>query len=151
MTISAGILLYRMHQKDVQFLLVHPGGPFFKNKNKGWWTIPKGEPEEGEALLTTAIREMAEETGITVTAPEPLGHIKQKGGKVVHAWACRGDWNPDQGLPTNLFEMEWPPKSGIRKAFPEIDQARWFDYQSAKDHINEAQIPLLNRALKASR
>jgi predicted NUDIX family NTP pyrophosphohydrolase len=148
MTTSAGILLYRMDNSGPQFLLVHPGGPYFRKKDKGWWTIPKGIPEEGEKLENTAIREMKEETGIDVTGLRPLGSIKQKGGKEVHAWAATGHWNEEDGLPENTFEIEWPPRSGKKQAFPEIDKAEWMTYEKARDCINQAQIPLLDRLME---
>ncbi|MFA0962146.1 NUDIX domain-containing protein [Roseivirga sp. BDSF3-8] len=148
MTISAGILLYRKKGKSIEFLLVHPGGPFFKNKDKGWWTIPKGEPEEDEKLQDTATRELKEETGIEVHDNLiPLGQIKQKGGKTVHAWAAGGDWNPESGLPADTFEMEWPPRSGKKQSFPEVDQARWFTPEAPKEYINAAQTELIERLI----
>ncbi|MGB3183118.1 MAG: NUDIX domain-containing protein [Cyclobacteriaceae bacterium] len=148
MTTSAGILLYKIENSSYRFLLVHPGGPYFRKKDKGWWTIPKGEPEEGEELIETAKREMEEETGIVVSDPTPLGSIKQKGGKTVHAWAASGDWEPEEGLPENTFEIEWPPRSGKKQAFPEVDKAAWFTLDEAKDHINKAQIELLIRLVE---
>lgn len=145
---SAGILLCRKGQEGTEFFLVHPGGPFFAKKHEGWWTIPKGEPNEGEGLLACAIREFAEETGYT---PQPpfiqLGPITQKGGKTVYCWAAEGNLDP-LAISSNTFEMEWPPKSGKIKAFPEIDKAGWFSYEEAKVLINERQQAFLDAVLQ---
>lgn len=142
--ISAGLLLYRWQAEQLQVLLVHPGGPFFRNKDEGAWTIPKGEVNEGEDLLATACREFTEETGAAPAgAWLALTPIKQKGGKVVHAWAGRGEFDP-AGLRSNTFELEWPPKSGRLQKFPEVDRADWFALDQAKAKINAAQIPLLD-------
>src|SRR5471030_2159819 len=109
--ISAGLLMYRFRSGSLQVLLAHPGGPFFKNKDDGAWTVPKGEVEEGEDLLATAKREFAEETGIAPNGPFiELTPIRQKGGKIVHAWGFEGDCDP-KAVVSNLFKMEWPPKS----------------------------------------
>lgn len=144
---SAGILLYRLVSNETEFLLVHPGGPFFRNRNEGWWTIPKGEPMAGEDLLDCAVREFKEETGYH---PEPpyiaLSPIMQKGGKQVHAWACQGNVEP-ASIICNTFEMEWPPKSGKQVAFPEIDKAGWYSFDEAVKLINERQVPLLQQAM----
>ena len=133
--ISAGLLMYRdrtEHQASVEVLLVHPGGPFWKNKDDGAWTIPKGEVEAGEELLAAAIREFNEETGLTPIEPFlALGQVKHKSGKVVHAWAFRDDCDPTQ-IKSNTFEIEWPPKSGHRQEFPEIDRADFFDLSAAR-------------------
>ena len=126
--------------------MVHPGGPYFKNKDQ--WTIPKGMADPGESLLEAAIREFKEETGIT---PEPpfheLGNIRQKGGKQVFAWGFRGNWEFPQGIVSNTFQMEWPPKSGQIQEFPEVDQASWFSTAIAETKIIPAQIPLIKRVL----
>jgi predicted NUDIX family NTP pyrophosphohydrolase len=141
--ISAGLLLYKLEQGELQVLLVHPGGPFFRNKDPGAWTIPKGEVQEGEDLLATARREFAEETGVTPTGDFiSLMPIKQKGGKVVHAWAVAGNFNPAD-LKSNTFQLEWPPKSGKFAAFPEVDRAAWFTLAQAKEKINAAQLSLV--------
>jgi predicted NUDIX family NTP pyrophosphohydrolase len=141
---SAGILLYRLTGAGLEFFLVHPGGPFFAKKNEGWWTIPKGEPAEGEALLDTAIREFAEETGYTPQGPfTALEPITQKGGKKVYAWAAEGDLDADT-ITCNAFDMEWPPKSGKMASFPEVDKAGWFSLEEAKVWINERQAAFLN-------
>lgn len=148
---SAGILLHRSTPNGVEVLLVHPGGPLFARKDLGAWSIPKGEIEEGEELLAVAHRELAEETGFTAAGPAlPLGQITQRGGKVVHAWAVRGDADPSH-LRSNTFEMEWPPKSGRRREFSEVDRAQWFDLAEARLRINPAQVELLDRLEEALR
>jgi predicted NUDIX family NTP pyrophosphohydrolase len=146
---SAGILLYRQRggrQRGgtIEVFLVHPGGPFWKNKDDGAWTIPKGEPNTGEDKLAAAIREFAEETG-TVLAGDfrALPPIKQAGGKWVHAWALAGDFDPAT-LVSNEFEMEWPPHSGKRTRFPEVDRGAWFALEAARDKINKGQAALLD-------
>jgi predicted NUDIX family NTP pyrophosphohydrolase len=135
---------------DVHFLLAHPGGPFFKKKDEGAWTIPKGLPEPGEALLDAAQREFREETGFTVPEVEflPLGHIVQKGGKHVHAWAFVGTCDPEK-LVSNTCFVEWPPRSGKQLEIPEIDRVQFFSLHEAQSKIKEAQRPLLERALAA--
>lgn len=146
--LSAGLLMYRKQEGKIQFFLVHPGGPFFRNKDNGWWMIPKGLQEEGEDLLQTACREFEEETGIKPQPPFiPLGEIKQKAGKVVHGWAFSGRWNEADGFRCNTFKTEWPYKSGRWQEYPEVDQAGWFSYEEACIKINAAQIPLLDRLI----
>jgi len=136
--ISAGILLYRIRDDNVEVLLVHPGGPFFRNKDAGSWSIPKGETDDDEDLLA-----VEEETGLKPAGPfVPLKPIKQKGGKIVHAWACAGDCDPSQ-LKSNTFTLEWPPRSGKLQEFPEVDRAEFFDLATAKLKINSAQAALL--------
>jgi predicted NUDIX family NTP pyrophosphohydrolase len=143
--ISAGLLLYRSTPNGVEVLLVHPGGPFWARKDLGAWSIPKGEVEEGEELLAVAHRELAEETGFTAPGPSlPLGEVRQKSGKLVHAWAVRADADPRE-LRSNTFEMEWPPRSGRMRAFPEVDRAEWFDIAEARRRINPAQAAFLDR------
>jgi predicted NUDIX family NTP pyrophosphohydrolase len=140
---SAGLLLYRFHNGMLQFLLVHPGGPFWKNKDDGAWTIPKGELTEGEEPVAAAIREFEEELGFKPTGPFiELTPIKQKAGKVVHAWGFEGDCEPSQ-IKSNTFTMEWPPRSGKQAEFLEVDRAGFFNLEDAKAKINPAQIPLL--------
>jgi len=135
--------MYRVTDGKLQVLLVHPGGPFFQKKDGGAWSIPKGEIETGEDLLNAAQREFEEETGFKPSPPFiALPPITQKGGKVVHAWACAGDCDP-RALRSNRFEMEWPPRSGRREEFPEIDCAEWFALADARRKIKPAQIPLL--------
>jgi predicted NUDIX family NTP pyrophosphohydrolase len=147
MKTSAGLLMYRKINDIPEYFLVHPGGPFFKNKDDGFWTIPKGEPEEGEELLETAQREFFEETGIKPIPPYiQLGQVKQKGGKVVHAWAFEKDCNDP--IQCNTFSIEWPPKSGIITSFPEVDLGGYFKYEEASLKINEAQAEFIKR-LKA--
>jgi predicted NUDIX family NTP pyrophosphohydrolase len=146
--ISAGLLMYRRRNDQVEFLLAHPGGPFFARKDDGVWTIPKGEAAPGENLLTRAQIEFAEEVGIR---PEnardwiELGSIKQKGGKIVHAWAFEGDLPESFECKSNLFEMEWPPGSGRHKKFPEVDRACFFSEEVARRKIKPTQVPLLDR------
>ena len=150
-SISAGLLMMKPVNSGMLYLLVHPGGPYFRNKDLGCWSIPKGLVAAGEDLLQAAIREFQEETGIMPRAPfHPLGQIKQKGGKIVHAWAFElpaelVNWDPKE-LVSNSFELEWPPKSGKVRIFPEIDQAGWFDIELAGRKINAAQIPFLEKA-----
>jgi predicted NUDIX family NTP pyrophosphohydrolase len=140
--ISAGILAYR-RARAVEVLLAHPGGPFWTKKDAGAWTIPKGLANDGEDLLATARREFTEETGFVARAPfVPLGAAKQKSGKTVHAFACEGDFDPAQ-LAGNTFEIEWPPKSGRRGSFPEIDRVNWFGLAAARVKILTYQLPFL--------
>lgn len=142
--VSAGLLMYRSHAGLLQVFLVHPGGPFFKNKDDGAWTIPKGEPNEGEELLAAAVREFGEETGIRTQGPYlPLGAVQQRGGKTVYAWAFAGDCDPAQ-LVSSQFTIEWPPRSGKQTAFPEVDRGGWFDLDEARQKINPAQVELLS-------
>ncbi len=141
---SAGILLYRKRGDLLEVFLVHPGGPLWKNKDEGVWSIPKGLVEEGEDLLQTALREFEEETGFSIDAREviPLNPVKQKSGKIVYAFAIEGDCEPEK-LHSNTFEMEWPPKSGKTGEFPEIDRGEWFGLKDAKAKINPGQIALI--------
>jgi predicted NUDIX family NTP pyrophosphohydrolase len=144
--VSAGILLFRRRPSGVEVLLAHPGGPLFTRKDAGHWTIPKGEVEPGEELLAVARREFEEETGHPPTAGQviDLGNIVQKGGKVVYAWGIEGDLDPETAV-SNTFEMAWPPRSGRREVFPEIDRVEWFGPEEARRRIKETQIPLLDR------
>ena len=143
------MLLYRFHNKMPQVLLVHPGGPFWIKKDRGAWSIPKGEFGLDEDPLDAAKRELEEETGIKATGGTfiELTPVKQKSGKLVHAWALHKDIDP-ASIRSNNFEMEWPPKSGNKKAFPEIDQAAWFNMDEAKKKVISAQAPLIDE-LKA--
>ncbi|MDD5032672.1 MAG: NUDIX domain-containing protein [Candidatus Pacebacteria bacterium] len=150
---SAGLLMYRVKNGKIEFLLGHPGGPFFKNKNNGFWTIPKGEIKKDEAPLETAEREFEEETGLKpIKEFIPLGEIIQKNDKKVFAWAFEStDWQDDNTISipqTNLVEIEWPPKSGKTIKFSEIDKLEFFDFENAKEKINQAQIPFLENLLK---
>jgi predicted NUDIX family NTP pyrophosphohydrolase len=140
---SAGLLLYRRHQGGWQVLLVHPGGPYWRGKDRGAWSIPKGEFEPGEDPLAAATREFAEETGFTVSGPfVPLEPVKQPGGKLVHAWAVEGDCDP-AAVRSSTFSMEWPARSGRVQEFPEIDRAEWFELEEAPERMNTAQRAFL--------
>jgi predicted NUDIX family NTP pyrophosphohydrolase len=145
---SAGLLLYRQRGGGLEVFLVHPGGPFWKKKDDGAWTIPKGEPNDGEDKRDAAIREFAEETGTTLDGDfRALPPIKQAGGKWVHAWAVAGDLDPAT-LVSNEFEMEWPPRSGKNSRFPEIDRGAWFSLAEARIKINKGQAALLDALAK---
>jgi predicted NUDIX family NTP pyrophosphohydrolase len=140
---SAGILLYRKITGVPEVLLVHPGGPLWKNRDTGAWTIPKGEFDVEEDALAAANREFTEETGIALYGDfMKLTPIRQKAGKWVHAWALEGDLNPAE-VQSNVFEMEWPPKSGTLQRFPEMDRAAWFSMTEAREKILPGQVPLL--------
>jgi predicted NUDIX family NTP pyrophosphohydrolase len=143
---SAGLLLHRTREGVLEVLLVHPGGPFWARKDAGAWSIPKGEYQDGDDPLACARREFEEELG----TPPPdgdvteLGTIKQSGGKQVTAFAVEGDLDPD-AIESNTFEMEWPPRSGRRQEFPEVDRAAWFGLDAAREKLNPAQCALLDR------
>ncbi len=141
---SAGILLYRRGGEGVEVLLVHPGGPYWQRRDAGAWQIPKGKIDEGETLLDAALREFEEELGM-VPAGEAraLGRIRQAAGKWVDAFALEGDLDAD-AIVSATFEMEWPPKSGTIRSFPEVDRARWFTLREARDKMLESQKPLLD-------
>lgn len=144
---SAGILLYRLVKGSVEVFLVHPGGPFFAKKDLGVWTIAKGEFTDDEEPLAAAVREFSEETGKVLEGSfMELTPVKQKSGKTVYAWAIEGDLDESQ-LTSNLFQMEWPPRSGTFKAFPEIDKGAWFSPETAKQKINPAQCALIDELL----
>jgi predicted NUDIX family NTP pyrophosphohydrolase len=148
---SAGILLWRRATVDeIEILLGHPGGPLFARKDHGHWTIPKGEIEAGEAAWDVARREFTEETGLPVPtgAPLDLGEIRQKGGKLVVAWALEGDLDVDAAH-SNTFWLEWPPRSGRRMEVPEIDRVAWFGVEEARARIKETQIPFIDRLVAA--
>lgn len=145
---SAGILLYRRDPDGVRLLLVHPGGPFWRGRDEGAWMIPKGQIEPGEDSLATAVREYEEELGAKAEGqPEPLCEIRQAGGKWVEAFALEGDFDPAK-LMSNEFTLEYPPKSGSLRAFPEVDEARWFTPDEARAKILKSQIPIID-ALEA--
>lgn len=160
---SAGILLFRRGPtgpgdggpSEPEVLLGHPGGPFFARRDEGHWSIPKGEPDfPDDDLLAVARREFAEETGHPAPAaqpdggpPIPLGTIVQKGGKIVHAWAIEGDLDPAAAA-SNEFEMEWPPRSGRRQSFPEIDRIAWFAPDEARRRLKPTQIPFIDRLVE---
>lgn len=140
---SAGLLMHRRRAGRLEVFLVHPGGPFWKNRDAGAWSIPKGEFGEGEDPLAAARREFAEETGFGAEGNfVALAPITQAGGKVVHAWAVQGDLDPEK-IKSNTFTLEWPPKSGQEQEFPEVDRAGWFGIEEAKEKINRAQVGLL--------
>lgn len=140
---SAGILLFRKLNEELEFFLVHPGGPFFLKKNEGWWTVPKGEILPEEDPLKAAIREFEEETGYQPSGDFiALQPIVQKGGKQVQCWAVKGDFDAST-LISNTFELEWPPRSGKRRSFPEIDKGSWFSFTEASRMINAQQISFL--------
>jgi predicted NUDIX family NTP pyrophosphohydrolase len=148
MVTSAGILMYRDRPSGREFLLVHPGGPFWVKKDEGVWSIPKGEFTDGEDPLDAARREFEEELGTAVVGDfMQLTPIKQKSGKVVHAWAVRGDFDVAE-VKSNLFSMEWPPKSGRQQEFPEVDRAEWFDLETARKKILAAQVELVDQVSK---
>jgi predicted NUDIX family NTP pyrophosphohydrolase len=143
---SAGILLFRRRDGELEVLLVHPGGPFWTSKDLGAWSIPKGEHDPDEDARACALREFEEETG---SAPSPgdladLGEVRQKAGKVVHAWAVEGDLDPAT-IRSNTFTIQWPPRSGQMKEFPEVDRAEWFALDAARERINPAQAAFLDR------
>jgi len=150
---SAGVLLFR-RGRTPEVLLVHPGGPFWAKRDEGAWSIPKGEPGEGEELRHCALRELREELGdppaIAVDSLIELGSVRQKSGKVVHAWAAEGDFDPATLL-SNTFKVEWPPRSGEEREFPEVDRAEWFDAIAARQKILPAQAALLDRLLERLR
>lgn len=140
---SAGILLYRKIEGRLQVFLVHPGGPFFKNKDDGVWSIPKGEFADGEEALDAAKREFEEETGQKIDGDFiELKPVTLKSGKKVYAWAVEGDIDHET-IRSNLFEMEWPPKSGRKQSFPEIDRAAWMDVDTARLKMNAGQVGLV--------
>jgi predicted NUDIX family NTP pyrophosphohydrolase len=142
---SAGLLLFRTAAHGVEVLLVHPGGPFWARRDLGAWTIPKGLPNEGEELLDAARREFEEETGFAAgEGAMTLGQVRQPNGKLVYAWAVRGDADPT-ALSSNTFELEWPPRSGKLRQFPEVDRAEWFTIEEARRKIAPAQVAFLKR------
>ncbi len=146
---SAGILLYRRIDRRVEVLLVHPGGPFFAKKDFGVWSLPKGEFEEQEAAVQAALREFSEETGVTLPGKEliPLTALRQKSGKIVHAWAMEHDLDAGQAH-SNPFELEWPPGTGRFQQFPEVDRAAWFPLDEARQKINPGQAAFLDELVK---
>lgn len=140
---SAGILPYKLVKKQLFFFIAHPGGPFFRNKDDGHWSIVKGELEEGEEPFTGAIREFKEETGLAIEGDFiELTPIKQKSGKLVHAWAIETDFSTEN-IQSNTFTIEWPPKSGKQVAFPELDKFEWFDMEMAMRKLLPAQVGLV--------
>ena len=143
--VSAGLLLFRRGERGPEVFLAHPGGPFWAARDEGAWTIPKGLVEEGEDALAAARREFQEETGIVPRPPFlPLGSIRQKAGKTVHAWAWEGDADPE-AVTSNTMRTEWPRGSGRWLTFPEVDRCAWFDRETARAKINAAQAELIER------
>ncbi|HMI50869.1 MAG TPA: NUDIX domain-containing protein [Candidatus Saccharimonadales bacterium] len=144
--LSAGLLLFQRRPDGSSVFLVHPGGPFWRAKDIGAWSIPKGEVTAGEDILVAAKREFTEETGITADGEfTSLGEVKQRGGKIVTAWAVEQDCLPS--IQSNTFTMEWPPKSGRMQEFPEVDRAEWFPLEEARRRILPGQVPFLDRLL----
>lgn len=144
--VSAGLLMYRFCGSELEVFLAHPGGPHTAGKDDGYWTIPKGGQKRNETLLEAAKREFKEEVGIQPQGPYlELGSIRQKGGKVVHAWAFEGRWDDSQPIRSNTFEMAWPPYSGRIQEFPEVDRAAFFDLAAGRRKLKESQCPLLDR------
>jgi predicted NUDIX family NTP pyrophosphohydrolase len=142
---SAGLLLFRKTSADIEVLLVHPGGPFWAKKDAGAWSIPKGEFGPGEYPLAAAKREFAEETGASPSGDTiALAPVRQSGGKLVYAWAMNADFDP-AALKSNTFSLEWPPKSGRRREFPEVDRAAWFPLEEAQRKILKGQTPLIEQ------
>jgi len=150
--VSAGLLMYTINKGELKVFLVHPGGPFFKNKDIGYWGIPKGLQDDDEALLNTALREFREETGINPTGDFiPLGSVKQKNGKTVYAWAFRVESDEPVEIKSNTFELEWPPHSGNKQHFPEVDKGEFFLPDAAREKMVETQrefISALEKHLK---
>lgn len=149
---SAGILLYRLAGEAVEVLLAHPGGPYWAGRDEGAWSIPKGGRREGEDPRDCALRELGEELGPAAPAPEPgdliaLGTVRQKGGKAVHAWAAEADFDP-AALDGDTFAIEWPPRSGRRREFPEVDRAEWFAPAAARRKLLSPQDELVDRLLE---
>ena len=145
---SAGILIYKKLKDELQVLLVHPGGPFWKNKDAGAWSIPKGEFNDDEEPLAAAKREFEEETGLAISGKFlPLTPVKKKSGKMIYAWAVENDIELSS-VKSNLFEMEWPPRSGKTQSFPEIDKASWFTVNEAKEKIVPGQFSFIQELLQ---
>jgi predicted NUDIX family NTP pyrophosphohydrolase len=147
---SSGVLLYRKAGEGIEVLLVHPGGPFWTKKDRNAWSIPKGEVDEAEDLRACALRELEEELGspppVAVGDLVELGSVRQKNRKTVHGWAAEADFDP-AALDSNTFEMEWPPRSGKRREFPEVDRAEWFAPEAAREKLIEAQAAFVDRLL----
>lgn len=144
---SAGLLLFRRVHGSIEVFLAHPGGPFWRRRDRGAWTVPKGMIEPGEEPLEAARREFEEETGIVPAGPFiPLGSIRQKAGKTVHAWAWEGEADPE-AIRSNETSIEWPRGSGVVRSYPEVDRCAWFDPEAARTRINHAQAELIDRLL----
>ena len=148
---SAGLIMFRKLESEIEVFLVHPGGPFWANKDRGAWTLPKGEYSAEEEPLVAAQREFHEETSFVPQGPFlELGSIRQRSGKIVSAWAFEGDCVPD-ALISNTCEIEWPPRSGRRLEIPEIDRGRWFSINEASEYMREEQRELLRRLSESAR
>jgi predicted NUDIX family NTP pyrophosphohydrolase len=144
-SVSAGLLLFRRPNGELEVLLAHPGGPFWTKRDHGAWTVPKGLVNPEEDYLIAARREFEEEVGYRPDGPFiPLGSVRQKSGKVIHVWACEGDLDPDRTT-SNVVTLEWPPGSGLRVDFPEVDQCKWFSPKEAQIKLNPAQVVLVER------
>jgi len=140
--------MFRVRNGELEVFLAHPGGPFFARRDDGHWTIPKGEIEPGEEFLQTALREFNEEVGIQIDPQSKfleLGSIRQKGGKIVHAWGVEHDFSGHAPVQSSTYSMEWPPDSGKLASFPEVDRAQYFSLELARNKIKDTQIPLLDR------
>ncbi len=148
--LTAGLLMCRKEKGELQFMLVHPGGPFYVKKNEGVWSIPKGIIDPNEKLEDAAEREFHEETGIKPQPPyHSLGSIKMKSGKIIHVWSFFGEWDEKtQPIISNTFDLEWPPKSGKFITTPEVDRAEWMNFDKASKMINPNQLPFLRRAIE---
>jgi predicted NUDIX family NTP pyrophosphohydrolase len=146
---SAGILVYRVRESLLDVLLVHPGGPFWAKKDEGAWFIPKGEIEADEAPLAAALREFTEELGMSPPPGDPLdlGSVKNKGGKLIQAWGLCGDLDLSS-FRSNTFSLEWPPRSGKQRDFPEVDRARYFALEAARVKMHPAELPLVERLVQ---
>lgn len=147
--ISAGLLIWRKNNDQIEVLLVHPGGPFWAKKDEGVWSIPKGLIEEGEDILKAAERETEEETGFSIDGENfiDLDEVKMKSGKIIHAWAVEGNFDVSE-IKSNDFEIEWPPRSGKKQKFPEVDRGEYFDIKTAKIKIVPAQTEFIKRLMK---
>jgi predicted NUDIX family NTP pyrophosphohydrolase len=141
--------MFRRGTSGIEVLLVHPGGPYFRGKDAGAWSIPKGEADDGEDLLARAAKEFEEELGMPPPRPPAdwisLGSVQQKGGKIVHAWAFEGDLPDEFALASNTFEIEWPPRSGRKESYPEVDKVEFFEIGAAEAKLNSAQTAFLDR------
>jgi predicted NUDIX family NTP pyrophosphohydrolase len=148
--VSAGLLMFRRRNGVLEVFIAHPGGPWFPHRDFDVWTIPKGEIEPNEEPLVAAVREFQEEVGLEPKPPYlPLGSIKQRGGKTVHAWGFEGDWDESQPIRSNRMQVEWPPESGQMTTWPEIDKAAFFTVAAAREKLKLAQQPLLDRLMTA--
>lgn len=147
---SAGLLIYRFREEQLEVFLVHSGGPFWKNKDTAAWSVPKGELEEDEEPLRAAMREFTEETGFAVPEGEPLAlpALRQSAHKTIQVWCLKGDFDPS-AICSNTFKLEWPPHSGQMLTFPEVDKAGWFDLDTAKVKLHKGQVPLIDQLVTA--